>query len=71
MNLRVKTGKFRYGFPLLENICPPENHLVSQDFRANPQPCDECFSVSQEFIPVAIYCHTLALGTLLYKETEM
>lgn len=40
-------------------------------FHSKPTTRVMSFSTSQDFIPAAIYCHTQALDTLLYKETEM
>lgn len=55
---------------MLENISPPQNRLVSR-IHSKPTIIVMRFSTSRDFIPAAIYCHTQALDTLLYKETEM
>lgn len=55
---------------LLENVSLPSRVLLV-GFYSKPTTRVMSFSTSPDFIPVAIYCHTQALDTLLYKETEM
>ena len=55
---------------MLENTSLPGMVLLV-GFHSKPTTRVMSFSTSQDLIPVAIYCHTQALDTLLYKETEM